>query len=242
MNNACVSGVRFDPLPKPYDNLYCYDRKAYLLEDKQILCVRVFAIWKAFGVQFEPHVLASKAIKAAKNHDPLALIANSNSSSSQTHANSSYLPQPYYVTHPDQSQATHSEVSPTKNPSSRTSSNTRNQAVIQDGRVDIQTKNAGYGGNGNRNAGRQNRNQAFNARTANDESNQIVQRVPRTESTPGKANVQCYNYNEKGYYARDCPKARVRDAKYFREQMLLAMKYEAKSVTPRQWRKHKNET
>ncbi|GKC84501.1 hypothetical protein Tco_1140218, partial [Tanacetum coccineum] len=28
---------------------------------------------------------------------------------------------------------------------------------------DIQTKNAGYGGNGNRNAGRQNKNQAFNA-------------------------------------------------------------------------------
>ncbi|GJU80230.1 hypothetical protein Tco_1282595 [Tanacetum coccineum] len=28
-----------------------------------------------------------------------------------------------------------------------TSSNTRNQAVIQDGRVDIQTKNAGYDGN-----------------------------------------------------------------------------------------------
>nr|GEV09416.1 integrase, catalytic region, zinc finger, CCHC-type, peptidase aspartic, catalytic [Tanacetum cinerariifolium] len=44
-----------------------------------------------------------------------------------------------------------------------TSSNTRNQAVIQDGRVDIQTKNTGYGGNGNRNAGRQNRNQMFNA-------------------------------------------------------------------------------
>ncbi|GKC58698.1 hypothetical protein Tco_1086296 [Tanacetum coccineum] len=35
-----------------------------------------------------------------------------------------------------------------------TSSNTRNQAVIQDGKVDIQTKNAGYGGNGNKNAGR----------------------------------------------------------------------------------------
>ncbi|GJR43648.1 retrovirus-related pol polyprotein from transposon TNT 1-94 [Tanacetum coccineum] len=88
----------------------------------------------------------------------------------------------------------------------RTSSNTRNQVVIQDGRVDIQTKNAGYGGNGNRNAGRQNRNQAFNAGTGNDESNQIVQRVPRTESTLGKANVQCYNCNEKGHYARDCQK------------------------------------
>ncbi|GKC20400.1 hypothetical protein Tco_1022550, partial [Tanacetum coccineum] len=34
----------------------------------------------------------------------------------------------------------------------RTSSNTRNQVVIQDGRVAIETKNAGYGGNGNRNA------------------------------------------------------------------------------------------
>ncbi|GJZ49661.1 hypothetical protein Tco_0603851 [Tanacetum coccineum] len=58
-----------------------------------------------------------------------------------------------------------------------TSSNTRNQDVIQDGRVDIQTKNVGYGRNGNRNAGRQNMNQAFNEGTGNDESNQIVQRV-----------------------------------------------------------------
>ncbi|GKA60955.1 hypothetical protein Tco_0760362 [Tanacetum coccineum] len=55
-----------------------------------------------------------------------------------------------------------------------TSSNTRNQAVIQDGRVDIQTKNAGYGGNHNKNAGRQNRNQAFNEGTGNVERNRIV--------------------------------------------------------------------
>ncbi|GKG22402.1 integrase, catalytic region, zinc finger, CCHC-type containing protein, partial [Tanacetum coccineum] len=60
-----------------------------------------------------------------------------------------------------------------------------------------------------------------------DESNQIIQRVPRTESTLGKANVQCYNYNEKGHYARECQKLKVRDPKYFREQMLLAMKDEA---------------
>nr|GEU62009.1 hypothetical protein [Tanacetum cinerariifolium] len=56
-----------------------------------------------------------------------------------------------------------------------------------------------------------------------------VMRVPRTESTPGKANVQCYNCNEKGHYARDCQNPRVHDAKYFREQMLLAMKDEAES-------------
>ncbi|GKE42341.1 hypothetical protein Tco_1469625 [Tanacetum coccineum] len=121
-------------------------------------------------VQFEPHVLASKEKKAAKNHDPLALLAHSNASLSQSHKFST----------------------PTNN-RLRTSSNTRNQVVIQDGRVDIQTKNAGYGGNDNRNAGRQNMNQAFNAGNGNDESNQIVYRVSRTESNPGKANVQCYN-------------------------------------------------
>ncbi|GJX32416.1 hypothetical protein Tco_0242271 [Tanacetum coccineum] len=51
-------------------------------------------------VQFKPHVLASKAKKASKNHDPLALLVHSNASSSESHANSSYSPQPYYVTHP----------------------------------------------------------------------------------------------------------------------------------------------
>ncbi|GKF50601.1 hypothetical protein Tco_0147068 [Tanacetum coccineum] len=38
-------------------------------------------------VQFKPHFLASRAKKAAKNHDPLALIAHSNASSSHSHAN-----------------------------------------------------------------------------------------------------------------------------------------------------------
>ncbi|GJS24432.1 copia protein [Tanacetum coccineum] len=80
-----------------------------------------------------------------------------------------------------------------------------------------------------KNAGRQNRNQAFNAGAVNDESNKIVQRVPLTESIPRKANVQCYNCNEKGHYACDCRKRIVRDAKYYKEQMLLAMKDEAGS-------------
>ncbi|GJR67893.1 hypothetical protein Tco_0013958 [Tanacetum coccineum] len=172
-------------------------------------------------VQFKPHVLASRAKKAAKNHDPLALIAYSNASSSHSHANSSYSPQPYYVTHPPSvvdydveyqeelqgdsqedklttvmmllAQAISQKFFTPTNNRLRVSSNTRNQAVVQDGRVGIQTKNAGYGGNANKNAGR-NRTQGFNA---SDESNQIIQRVPRTESTPGKANVQCYNCNEK---------------------------------------------
>ncbi|GKA75295.1 hypothetical protein Tco_0781673 [Tanacetum coccineum] len=88
-----------------------------------------------------------------------------------------------------------------------TSSNTRNQAVKNDDRVDIQTKNAEYGGNGNRNAGRQNRNQSINAR--NGQFNRLMKVI------------------RLGNYARDYPKHKVRDAKYFREQMLLAMKDEA---------------
>nr|GEV52719.1 hypothetical protein [Tanacetum cinerariifolium] len=51
-------------------------------------------------VQFKPYVQASKAKKAAKNHDPLAFLARSNASSSQSHANPSYSPQLYYFTHP----------------------------------------------------------------------------------------------------------------------------------------------
>ncbi|GKE95680.1 integrase, catalytic region, zinc finger, CCHC-type containing protein, partial [Tanacetum coccineum] len=59
-----------------------------------------------------------------------------------------------------------------------------------------------------------------------EEYDQNVQRIPKTESTLGKTNVQCYNYNRKGHYARKCPKPIVHDAKYFREQMLLAIKDE----------------
>ncbi|GKC65947.1 hypothetical protein Tco_1098545 [Tanacetum coccineum] len=157
---------------------------------------------KKENLQFEPHVLASKANKVTKNHDPLTPIAHSNASSSQSHAHSSYSPQPYYVTHPSSvvdyeneyqgelqgdsqeyklttammllARAITQKFSTPTNNRLRTSSNKRNQAVIQDGRVDIQTKNAGYGSNGNKNAGRQSRNQAFNARNGNDDSNQII--------------------------------------------------------------------
>nr|GFA58964.1 hypothetical protein [Tanacetum cinerariifolium] len=45
-----------------------------------------------------PQVLINTK-KAAKNYVPLALFAHSNAYSSQSHANSSYSPQPYYVTH-----------------------------------------------------------------------------------------------------------------------------------------------
>nr|GEY83421.1 retrovirus-related Pol polyprotein from transposon TNT 1-94 [Tanacetum cinerariifolium] len=54
-----------------------------------------------------------------------------------------------------------------------------------------------------------------------------TQRTLRTASTVTIANGQCYNCSEKGYYARNCLKPRVRDSKYFIKQMLLAKQDEA---------------
>ncbi|GJR54756.1 hypothetical protein Tco_1405277 [Tanacetum coccineum] len=51
--------------------------------------------------QLEPHIKASKAKKAARNHYLLYLVTNSHANPPYSHASPSYsrLPQPYYVTH-----------------------------------------------------------------------------------------------------------------------------------------------
>nr|GEV54608.1 hypothetical protein [Tanacetum cinerariifolium] len=66
----------------------------------------------------------------------------------------------------------------------RTSSNIRNQAMIQDDQVDIQTKNASYSGNNNNNAGRQSRNQVFNAGNGNDDIDGNAKTVPSYDAKP----------------------------------------------------------
>ncbi|GKD42923.1 hypothetical protein Tco_1267568 [Tanacetum coccineum] len=175
-------------------------RQKYILEKER------YDILYDYLRQFEPHVKASKAKKVSKNHDPLALVANSYANPPYSHASSSYSrsTKPYYVTHPssmiDYEDDYQGEIqgdppedklstammllvrsiiqyySTPINNRLHTSSNTRNHVVIKDGRVDIPSKNVGYDGN--------------------------------------------------GHYARDYPKPRVRDAKYFREQMLLVAKDE----------------
>ncbi|GJZ96369.1 integrase, catalytic region, zinc finger, CCHC-type containing protein [Tanacetum coccineum] len=180
--------------------------------------------------QSEPHVNASRAKKAARNHDPLVLVANQYGNLSYYHARDAQEGK-LSIAMMLLARSITQNYSTSTNNRLCTSSNTRNQAVIQDGHVDTQRKNVSYAGNGSRNAGRTTGNQETNA--GNDfaqntvENEENVQRIPRTTSTPGKTNIQCYNYNGKGHYARDCPKSRVRDAKYFREQMMLTAKDEA---------------
>ncbi|GJX00489.1 retrovirus-related pol polyprotein from transposon TNT 1-94 [Tanacetum coccineum] len=141
---------------------------------------------------------ASKSRKAANNHDPLALLAHSNASSSQSHANSFYSPQIYYVTHSSSVADYENEYQGELQEDSQEDKVTTTMMMVEltyKPRMQVM----------------------------------VEMRVPRTESTSRKANVQCYNCNEKGHYVHDCQKPRVHDAKYFREQMLLAMKDEAES-------------
>ncbi|GJS33552.1 integrase, catalytic region, zinc finger, CCHC-type containing protein [Tanacetum coccineum] len=120
--------------------------------------------------QFEKLVNVSRVKKLEKSHDPLALVAHTGSSSRTS--------SPYYVTHPSsvvdydddyQGDAvqnnsndpltsamillaraiTRNFSNPTNN-RLRTSSNTRNQAIVQGDRVNIQSNNSGNDGRNTR--------------------------------------------------------------------------------------------
>nr|GEU88505.1 ribonuclease H-like domain-containing protein [Tanacetum cinerariifolium] len=194
--------------------------------------------------QFEKLVNTSRAKKLEKSHDPLALVAHTSSSSRNTSS--------YYVTHPtsvvdyddeyqqDDIQTNYKDpltyamlllarsiTQNFSNPTNNrllTSSNTRNQAVIQGDRVNIQSRNSG-------NAGRNNR-LAYVQEEVVEGSNETgnVQRTLRNSSSGNTSTVQCYNFSGKGHYASNCPKPRVWDSKYFMEQILLAKKDEAEHL------------
>ncbi|GKD99817.1 retrovirus-related pol polyprotein from transposon TNT 1-94 [Tanacetum coccineum] len=100
---------------------------------------------------------------------------------------------------------------PQTNNQLRTSSNTRNQATVQDNRVVVQNVQ-----------GRQNRGQGNNARGAGATRYEGAQnRVGN--ANPGQARqIKCYNSNNIGHIARNCtqPK-RSQNSKYFKDKMLL---------------------
>ncbi|GJW05902.1 hypothetical protein Tco_1568325 [Tanacetum coccineum] len=146
-------------------------------------------------------VNASRAKKLEKSHDPLALVAHTLLAKAITQNFSN----------------------PTNNRLCA-SSYTKNQAVVQGDRVNIQSKNSGNVGRNNRRAYVQE--EVVEGMNATNETAN-VQRIVRTP-TPGNTSTgQCYNYGGKGHYARNYPKPRVRDSKYFMEQMLLAKQDEA---------------
>nr|GEU80699.1 hypothetical protein [Tanacetum cinerariifolium] len=151
-------------------------------------------------VQFEPHVQASKAKRAARNHDPLALISHSNASLSQSYASLSYShsPQPYYVAHPS------SVVDYKEDYQGELQGNSQEDKLTTAMMLLARVITQKFSTPTNNHLRRQNRNQAFNV------GNGLTQ-------------------NDKSQYACDFQKPRVHDTKYFEEQMLLAIINEAGS-------------
>nr|GEW17678.1 hypothetical protein [Tanacetum cinerariifolium] len=153
-------------------------------------------------VQFKPHVLASREKKSSKNHDPLALIAHLNASSSYSHANSSCSLEPYYVTHPpsvvDYDDEYQGELQGNSQ-EDKLITTMMNQGVVQGGQVDIQTKNAGYGGNANKNA-RRNKTQGFNTENAVDDNAETVPSYDATVVSQVHASSKVHEHLEKKAY------------------------------------------
>ncbi|GJR99211.1 retrovirus-related pol polyprotein from transposon TNT 1-94 [Tanacetum coccineum] len=148
--------------------------------------------------QYERLVNASRAKRAAKTHGPLALVANTHTRDEICDDQHDSLTIVVMLLARVITQRYYTPI----NNLLLTSSNTRNQAVVQDNRVSIQSKNVGNG-------------------------DRFARRTLRTSSSGNASNVQCYNCNAKGHYARECLKPRVRYSKYFMEQMLLSKKDEA---------------
>nr|GEX20906.1 integrase, catalytic region, zinc finger, CCHC-type, peptidase aspartic, catalytic [Tanacetum cinerariifolium] len=105
---------------------------------------------------------------------------------------------------------------PQTNNQLRTSSNARNQATVQDGRVVVQNVQ-----------GRPNRGQGMNPQGGSaagyEEAQNKVGNVNKGQARPGQARaVKCYNCNGTCNIARNCtqPK-RPQNSKYFKDKMLL---------------------
>ncbi|GKF44260.1 gag-pol polyprotein [Tanacetum coccineum] len=87
----------------------------------------------------------------------------------------------------------------------RASSNTRNQAVVQGDRVNIQNRNSGNVGRNNRRAYVQG--EVIEGMNATNETAN-VQRIVQTPTSGNTSTDQCYNCGGKGHYARNFPKPR----------------------------------
>ncbi|GJR74931.1 hypothetical protein Tco_0087296 [Tanacetum coccineum] len=150
--------------------------------------------------EYEKLVIAYRVRKTVKTHDPLALVAHTSSSSQS--------PPPYYVTHPP------SMVDYDDDYQGDTFSDDQEDILTFAMKLLVHVIT-----------------QQESTKSSNvQKETRNVKRTLRTSSSGNATNIRCYNYSAKGHYAHDFPKPKVRDSKYFLEQMLLAKKDEARVI------------
>nr|GEW50135.1 hypothetical protein [Tanacetum cinerariifolium] len=143
-------------------------------------------------------VNASREKRSAKTHDPPALVANTYASSS-----SSRTPPTYYVTHPplvigyDDDYLREAKFCDDHEDSLTIAMMLFACAITQ--HYSTPTNNHLY--------------TSLNTRNQKDTRNTTnAQRILRTTTNSGNGpNVQCYNFNAKGHYARECLNLRMND-------------------------------